>query len=78
VPAERVERTALDLSVLVAAQAPLAARRAKAAVDDAFESGLHAALVAERATFRELAQSEDAREGIAAFTEKRTPIWSGR
>jgi enoyl-CoA hydratase len=78
VPAERVERTALDLAVLVAAQAPLAARRAKAAVDAAFEHDLHAALVAERATFRELARTDDAREGIAAFTEKRTPIWSGR
>jgi enoyl-CoA hydratase len=78
VPAERVERTALELAVLVAAQAPLAARRAKAAIDLAFERDLHGALVAERAAFRELAQTDDAREGIAAFTEKRTPIWSGR
>jgi enoyl-CoA hydratase len=78
VPSERVDRTALDLALLVAAQAPLAARRAKAAIIDAYEGALTDTLVRERVNFRFLANTDDAREGIAAFTEKRTPTWSGR
>ncbi len=78
VPSERVERTALDLAQLVAAQAPQAVRRARAAIDDAFAGPLAETLVRERAGFRTLAATDDAREGIAAFTEKRTAHWSGR
>ena len=35
-------------------------------------------LAVERASFEALLDSDDKREGIAAFREKRKPDWSGR
>jgi len=78
VPAERVLGKAMDLAGAIARQAPLGVRAAKRAILDAFESPLRPALAGERAAFRELLQTDDAREGISAFIEKRKPVWSGK
>ncbi|MDB5069251.1 MAG: enoyl-CoA hydratase [Candidatus Eremiobacteraeota bacterium] len=78
VPAERVLPVALDLAKRLAKQAPHAVRTAKKIIARAFEESLHAGLLDERRAFYALLQSEDAREGIAAFLEKRKPVWQGR
>jgi enoyl-CoA hydratase len=78
VPPELVLSTALALASSIAAQAPLAVRAAKRALNDAFEAPLRDALHGERAAFRELLDTRDAHEGIAAFVEKRRPTWSGQ
>ncbi|HEV3088681.1 MAG TPA: enoyl-CoA hydratase-related protein [Candidatus Elarobacter sp.] len=78
VPAERVLPVALELAKDVAKKAPQAVRAAKRAIGRAFEDSLHAALVDERRAFYALLQTADAREGVAAFLEKRKPVWSGR
>ena len=75
VPAERVLSVALDLAKHLARQAPAAVRAAKRAIAQAFEQSLHAALLDERQAFLALLQTEDAREGVAAFLEKRKPVW---
>jgi len=77
VPPELVVRTALALATTIAAQAPLAVRAAKRAVNDAFELPLHSGLSRERAAFRSLLETADGREGVAAFTEKRRATWTG-
>jgi enoyl-CoA hydratase/carnithine racemase len=77
VPAELVVRTALDLAAAIAAQAPLAASAAKRAINDAFELPLSSGLTRERVAFRALLETADGREGVAAFTEKRRPAWTG-
>ena len=51
---------------------------AKEAVNAAFEMGLTAALAHERRLFYLLFASEDQKEGMAAFLEKRTPDFKGR
>lgn len=76
VPAERVLGKATDMAAALAKQAPQAVRAAKRAILAAYESPLRVALDAERCAFRELLQSDDGREGIAAFLEKRKPVWS--
>ena len=78
VPAERVLPVALQLARALARQAPHAVRVAKRAIAKAFEQSLHASLIDERRAFMNLLTSEDAREGVRAFLDKRKPTWQGR
>ena len=78
VPAEATVAAALALAGRIAAMPPLAVVAAKEAVRAAFEGSLTAGLESERRLFFGLFGSEDQREGMAAFVEKRTPRWSGR
>ncbi|WP_230970865.1 enoyl-CoA hydratase-related protein [Nitrogeniibacter aestuarii] len=66
------------LATKIAGMAPLAARLAKESVLQAFDTPLGAGLAAERRNFVILAGTDDRREGIDAFLEKRTPQWTGR
>ncbi len=78
VPAESTVDAALELAGRVAAMPPLAIRAAKMAILDASQRGLHDGLAREREAFFRLFDSQDQAEGMAAFTEKRSPVWSGR
>jgi enoyl-CoA hydratase len=51
---------------------------AKAAVNRAEELSLEAGLEFERRNFYLLFATDDQREGMAAFAEKRSPRWKGR
>ena len=68
---------AIEAALVIAAKSPLAVRLAKEAVLRSFETGLEAGLAFERKSFSLLAASEDRREGIAAFFEKRRPVFTG-
>ena len=78
VPAEATTDAALELAARIAAMPPIAVRAAKAAVLAADEAGLSAGLARERKVFFGLFDTDDQAEGMAAFTEKRPPTWSGR
>jgi enoyl-CoA hydratase len=78
VPAEATVAAALALAGRIAAMPPLAVVAAKEAVRSAFEGSLTSGLESERRLFFDLFGSDDQREGMAAFVEKRTPRWSGR
>ncbi len=77
VPVERYLDEALSLANEIAARAPLALRMGKEAVNHAFELSLTEGLVAERRAFYLLFASEDQKEGMAAFIEKRKANWKG-
>jgi enoyl-CoA hydratase len=62
----------------IAAKGPVATRLAKESVDRAYETMLQAGLEAERRALYLAFASEDAREGLAAFTEKRKAEFRGR
>lgn len=70
--------SALELAATIAAMPPLAVHAAKEAVNRAEELGLDAGLEFERRSFFLLFATEDRREGMAAFLEKRKPAWTGR
>jgi len=78
VPAEATVDEALELGARIAAMPPLAVRAAKQAVNRAFEAPLAEGLAAERKSFFALFATEDQREGMQAFAEKRPPEWRGR
>jgi enoyl-CoA hydratase len=77
-PAADVVPVALELAAKIASMAPVAVRAAKEAVNRAFEVSLESGLEFERRAFYLLFDTEDAQEGLAAFTEKRKPTWKGR
>jgi enoyl-CoA hydratase len=68
----------LALASEIASLPPLAVRAAKEAVNRAYELSLEAGLEFERRNFFMLFASEDQKEGMAAFVEKRKPSWKGR
>lgn len=78
VPAEETVASALALAASIAAMPPLAVIAAKAAVNRAEELSLEAGLEFERRNFYLLFGTEDQREGMAAFRDKRQPAWKGR
>lgn len=78
VPNELLVEDALDLAAKIATKSPLAARIAKEAVNAAYEMSLTEALAHERRLFYLLFASEDQKEGMAAFLEKREPDFKGR
>lgn len=69
---------ALKLAKLVAQRAPLALRLAKESVLAAFETTLEEGLEIERKNFFLLFATEDMREGMQAFIEKRKAEFQGR
>src|SRR5512141_669746 len=75
---EETLNAALALAGEVAAMPPLAVRAAKESVNRAYELSLEAGLEFERRNFFLLFASEDQKEGMAAFIDKRKPTWKGR
>ena len=78
VPVERCLDEAVALAAQIAERAPLAVRAAKKAVNAAFELPLNEGLAHERDLFYTLFGTQDQREGMRAFLEKRQPNWKGR
>ena len=78
VPKELYLEEAKRLAREIAAMPPIAVRMAKEAVLQAFETTLAGGLEFERKGFHLLFDSEDKKEGIRAFLEKRPPEFLGR
>jgi enoyl-CoA hydratase len=75
---ELVVEDALALAATIATKSPIALRIAKEAVNAALELPLTDGLAHERRLFYLLFASEDQKEGMAAFLEKREPDFKGR
>lgn len=78
VPAEMTVEVAKRTARGLAEKPPLALRMAKEAVLKAFEVPLHEGLAAERKSFYFLFSTEDQKEGMHAFLEKRKGVFKGR
>ncbi len=78
VPAESTVEQALALAAQIAAMPPLAVAAAKRAIGEAYETSLTQGLADERQAFFDLFATEDQKEGMAAFVEKRPARWKGR
>ena len=78
VPADEFEQAVAELAGSLAASAPLAVAAITRVVNDGLDRPLPEALDRELEELAALFSSEDAREGMTAFTEKRPPKFSGR
>ncbi len=78
VPVESYLDEALKLAEELASRAPLAIRSLKKMVNQAYERFLGDALLEERQEFYDLFNTEDQKEGMRAFAEKRPPQWKGK
>jgi enoyl-CoA hydratase len=78
VPADRLLDEALKTAEAIAAMPPLAAIATKEMVNAAFEIPLSQGIRFERRLFHGLFGTEDQKEGMAAFVDKRPGNWKGR
>jgi len=78
VPVDGYLDAAIAFAEEIASRAPLAVRMAKDSVNAAFETTLTEGLRAEKRNFYPLFSTEDQKEGMRAFIEKRKPNWKGK
>ena len=78
VAVDRYLEEALKLAEEIASHAPIAIRAAKKMINQAFERTLSDGLAEERREFYNLFATEDQKEGMQAFIEKRKPQWKGK
>jgi enoyl-CoA hydratase/carnithine racemase len=67
-----------DTASRIAGNAPLSVRQAKKSIQEGTQVDLHSGLRIEIEAYNHLVPTEDRREGIRAFVEKRKPVFTGR
>lgn len=78
VPVSDALGEALKLAEAVASGPPLAVRAAKRMINQSYERFLADGLAEEKQVFYNLFGTEDQKEGMKAFVEKRKPNWIGK
>ena len=78
VPVEGYLDAAIAFAEEIASRAPIAVRMAKDSVNAAFETTLTEGLAVEKRNFYPLFATEDQKEGMRAFVEKRKAEWKGK
>ena len=77
-PAEGFDEEVQKIAAKVASMSTVATAAATEMVDEAYQSTLTEGLESERQAFWGLFASEDQKEGMNAFVEKRKPEWKHR
>jgi enoyl-CoA hydratase/carnithine racemase len=75
---EELDSAATDLADEVCKSSPTAVREAKRAIDAALGVPIDQGIEIENDAWRVVIETQDRREGIAAFNEKRAPEWQNR
>jgi enoyl-CoA hydratase/carnithine racemase len=78
VAAGTARERALELAATIASHSPVGLRNAKRAMRLGFDTDLASGLDIEDECWAATAFSGDRAEGVAAFAEKRRPVWPGR
>ncbi|MGE0226584.1 MAG: enoyl-CoA hydratase-related protein [Acetobacteraceae bacterium] len=69
---------ALETAAVIAGNAPISTRQIKQSVNMGMNMDLHSAMMFEIEAYNRMVPTEDRREGIRAFNEKRKPVYRGR
>lgn len=78
VPKDELEEATMEMAGKLAAKSPLALQIGKAGIYGMQDIPYHQALDSLSELFAALCSTEDAEEGVAAFLEKREPVWKER
>jgi enoyl-CoA hydratase len=78
VPAASLMEEAMKVADTIATMSLPSVLAAKEAINRAFESGLSEGVVFERRIFHSLFATQDQKEGMKAFIEKRKPEWKNK
>jgi enoyl-CoA hydratase len=78
VPQDKFKETVRQFALELASKAPVAVSVAKALINKGADISLDSALALEREGFGVVASTDDLKEGVSAFTEKRKPIFKGK
>ena len=78
VPQDQVLKVAKDLARKIASKGAVAIQQSLRAIEDGLDLPLEAGLAKEAEAFGMVAATEDSREGVKAFLEKRQPQFKDR
>lgn len=78
VPPEELDKAAHDWAAVLAQKSPFAVQIAKRSFYTAADMEYHKAFAYMNEVFARLCTTEDAKEGVKAFLEKRAPVWKER
>ena len=78
VPPEKLKSAVEELSKVIMSKPPIAIKLAKELINRSIETDQGTGLVHEAEAFGILASTEDYREGVSAFIEKRKPEYKGK
>ncbi|KAF0933792.1 hypothetical protein E2562_019252 [Oryza meyeriana var. granulata] len=78
VPTGEAYKKALELAQEINQKGPLAIRMAKKAINQGMEVDLSAGLAVEEECYEQVLHTQDRLEGLAAFAEKRKPVYTGK
>ena len=78
VPRARLDEATTELALEISRTSPSAARIVKRVVDESSALSFQAALALEEQGWQEASRTDDRREGVTAFLEKRSPQWRNR
>ena len=77
VPADKLEEAAFEMAEKIAAKAPLAVSYAKEAINQGIETDLETGIAMEANLFGLCFATQDQKEGMNAFLERRPPVFKG-
>jgi len=77
-PAAELDQLVKDFIAPLIDKSPFAMRLTKMTIDRGLDADIQSLMVMEHLAVGNALQSEDAREGVNAFLEKREPKWVGR
>lgn len=78
VPSEKLMEACLEMAAMICETGPIAIQQAKYAINYGLETDLHTGLAIESNAYWITIPTEDRLEGLAAFREKRKPVYKGK
>jgi enoyl-CoA hydratase/carnithine racemase len=76
--ADTLVAEALETAAAIAGNAPISTRQIKQSVNTGLDTDLRSGMMFEIEAYNRMVPTEDRREGIRAFNEKRRPVYQGR